>query len=61
MKAAVVTGRRRFEVRELPTPKVQPGTLLLKVRRSAICGTDLEHIGLISGSFSCTCNCTGAV
>ena len=23
MKAAVVTGRRRFEIRELPTPEVQ--------------------------------------
>jgi (R,R)-butanediol dehydrogenase/meso-butanediol dehydrogenase/diacetyl reductase len=44
MKAAVVTGRRRFEIRELPTPKVQPGTLLLKVKRCAICGTDLEYV-----------------
>ena len=44
MKAAVVTGRRRFEMRELPTPKVQPGTLLLKVKRCAICGTDLEYV-----------------
>ena len=44
MKAAVVTGRRRFEIRELPIPKVQPGTLLLKVKRCAICGTDLEYV-----------------
>ena len=44
MKAAVVTGRRCFEIRELPTPKVQPGTLLLKVKRCAICGTDLEYV-----------------
>ena len=44
MKAAVVTGRRHFEIRELPTPKVQPGTLLLKVKRCAICGTDLEYV-----------------
>lgn len=44
MKAAVVTGRRRFEIRELPVPEVQPGTLLLKVRRCAICGTDLEYV-----------------
>ena len=44
MKAAVVTGRRRFEIRALPTPRVQPGTLLLKVRRCAICGTDLEYV-----------------
>ncbi len=44
MKAAVVTGRRRFEIRDLPVPKVQPGTLLLKVTRCAICGTDLEFV-----------------
>ena len=44
MKAAVVTGRRRFEIRELPIPKLQPGTLLLKVKRCAICGTDLEYV-----------------
>ena len=44
MKAAVVTGRRKFEIRDLPVPKVQPGTLLLKVTRCAICGTDLEFV-----------------
>jgi len=44
MKAAVVAGRRRFEIRELPIPKVQPGSLLLKVKRCAICGTDLEYV-----------------
>jgi len=40
MKAAVVTGRRRFEIREIPTPQVGPGTILLKVKLCAICGTD---------------------
>jgi len=44
MKAAVVTGRRQFEIREVPTPEVRPGTLLLKVKRCAICGTDLEFV-----------------
>jgi (R,R)-butanediol dehydrogenase/meso-butanediol dehydrogenase/diacetyl reductase len=44
MKAAVVTGRRRFEIREIPIPKVQPGTLLLKVKLCAICGTDLVFV-----------------
>jgi L-iditol 2-dehydrogenase len=43
MKAAVITGRRRFEIRELPAPETQPGTLLIKVKRCAICGTDLEY------------------
>ena len=44
MKIAVVTGRKRFEIREVPTPKVLPGTLLVKVKRCAICGTDLEYV-----------------
>jgi len=44
MKAAVVTGRRQFEIREVPTPEVRPGTLLLKVKRCSICGTDLEFV-----------------
>ena len=44
MKAAVVTGRRRFEIREIPTPRAEPGTVLLKVKLCAICGTDLEFV-----------------
>lgn len=43
MKAAVVMGKRRFEIRELPKPEVQPGTLLIRVKCCAICGTDLEY------------------
>ncbi|MGP8080720.1 MAG: zinc-dependent alcohol dehydrogenase [Dehalococcoidales bacterium] len=41
MKVAVVTGRRHIEIREIPTPQVQPSTVLLKVKLCAICGTDL--------------------
>ena len=44
MKAAVVTGRRHFEIREIPTPQAQPGMVLLKVKLCAICGTDLEFV-----------------
>jgi len=44
MKAAVVTGRKQFEIKELPTPEIRPGTLLIKVKLCAICGTDLEFV-----------------
>jgi len=44
MKAAVVTGRRQFQIREVPVPVTLPGTLLLKVKLCAICGTDLEFV-----------------
>jgi (R,R)-butanediol dehydrogenase/meso-butanediol dehydrogenase/diacetyl reductase len=44
MKAAVVKGKRRIAYEEVPTPSVQPGTLLLKTRYCSICGTDLEYV-----------------
>jgi threonine dehydrogenase-like Zn-dependent dehydrogenase len=45
MKAAVTTGRKReIVVEEVPTPQVQPGTLLLKTKYCSICGTDLEYL-----------------
>jgi len=45
MKAAVTTGKKReIIVEEVPTPEVQPGTMLLKVRCCSICGTDLEYL-----------------
>ena len=42
MKAAVYTGNRRFEVRDIPTPEPEPGQLLVKIILSAICGTDVH-------------------
>ncbi|MHC4665897.1 MAG: zinc-dependent alcohol dehydrogenase [Planctomycetota bacterium] len=44
MKAAVVKGKRLIAYEEVPTPSVQPGTLLLKTRYCSICGTDLEYV-----------------
>lgn len=45
MKAAVTTGEKRgIIVKEVPTPQVQPGTLLLKTKFCSICGTDLEYL-----------------
>lgn len=45
MKAAVTTGEKRgIIIEEVPTPVVQPGTLLLKTIYCSICGTDLEYL-----------------
>jgi (R,R)-butanediol dehydrogenase/meso-butanediol dehydrogenase/diacetyl reductase len=45
MKAAVTTGKRReVIVKDVPMPKVRPGTLLLKTKYCSICGTDLEYL-----------------
>ena len=42
MKAVVYKGNRRFSVEELPTPVPGPGQVLIKVKYSAICGTDVH-------------------
>jgi 2-desacetyl-2-hydroxyethyl bacteriochlorophyllide A dehydrogenase len=42
MKAAVYQGAQRFEVKDIPTPEPGPGQVLVKVNRSAICGTDVH-------------------
>jgi L-iditol 2-dehydrogenase len=44
MKAAVLTGIRRMEVRELPDPKVKKGTdVLLKIEKVGVCGSDVHY------------------
>ena len=49
MRACIATGEKgRIECREVPTPSVEPGTLLLKTRCALICGSDLEYL---DGSF----------
>ncbi len=40
MIAALYKGVGRIECEEVPTPELQPGTVLLKVEACAICGTD---------------------
>ncbi len=44
MKAAVVKGRKLIACEEVPTPLVQPGTLLLKTKYCSICGSDLASV-----------------
>ena len=44
MKAAVLTGIRRMEVREAPDLKVEKGTdVLLKIERVGVCGSDVHY------------------
>jgi len=45
MKACVATGeKRRIECKEVPTPSIAPGMLLLKTIYAPICGSDLEYL-----------------
>ncbi len=42
MRAAVLTGPRAFEVRDVPLPAPGPSEVLVRVRNCGICGSDLH-------------------
>lgn len=42
MRAAVVAGPQRFEVRELDAPDVRTGGVLVRIHNCGICGSDLH-------------------
>lgn len=44
MRAAVYTGQSSISVEEVPTPKIAPGELLIRVESCGICHTDLKKI-----------------
>lgn len=44
MKAAVLTGIRKIEVREVPVPRIEIETdVLLRVRAVGVCGSDIQY------------------
>lgn len=44
MKAAVLTGIRRMEVREVPDPKIERDTdVLLRIGKVGVCGSDVHY------------------
>ncbi len=45
MKAAVVYGKNDIRVTEIPTPSPGPGQILIKVRSSGVCATDVKILG----------------
>ncbi len=42
MKAAVFHGERRVSIVDMPRPSPAPGAVLLRVRRTALCGSDAK-------------------
>ncbi len=44
MKAAVLVGKGKFEIEDIPKPEPGPDQLLLKVLYCSICGTDIERV-----------------
>ncbi len=44
MKAAVLTGLRRMEIRQVPDPKIEKDTdVLLKIEKVGVCGSDVHY------------------
>ena len=44
MRAAVYVGSQTVKVREVETPRVGPGEILIRVEACGICHTDLKKI-----------------
>jgi L-iditol 2-dehydrogenase len=44
LKAAFIAGRGSIQLQEVPTPKIGPTELLVRMRACGICGTDLEKV-----------------
>jgi L-iditol 2-dehydrogenase len=66
--AAVMTGLRTMEFREIPVPKVLSGQVLVKLEYVGICGSDIHYyekgrIGdhIVSGDFILGHECAGTV
>jgi L-iditol 2-dehydrogenase len=44
MKAAVLTGLRRMEIRQVPDPRIEKDTdVLLRIERVGVCGSDVHY------------------
>ena len=50
MKAVIFTGDRRVEVAQVPDPTPGPGEVIIEIKASGMCGTDLRLLRAPSGS-----------
>ena len=51
MKAALLVGPQKVEIRELPVPVPREGEVLVRVREAGICGTDFaKYRGDLGGT-----------
>ena len=42
MKAAVLAGPKKIEIREIPAPEMKPGFLEIDVSACGVCGSDIH-------------------
>jgi L-iditol 2-dehydrogenase len=52
MKAIYFLGDRRLEIREVPDPTPGPGEVILEIRASGMCGSDLKYYRAADGAAS---------
>ncbi|MEY9178869.1 threonine dehydrogenase-like Zn-dependent dehydrogenase [Bradyrhizobium sp. USDA 326] len=52
MKAVYFLGNRRLEVRDVPDPVPGPGEVILEIKASGMCGTDLKYYRAAGGADS---------
>jgi len=52
MKGVVFLGERRVELRDFPDPVPGPGEVVLEIRASGMCGSDLKFYRARRGSGS---------
>ena len=43
MRGVVFTGDREVEIRPLPDPRPGPGEVVIAMKASGLCGSDLRH------------------
>lgn len=59
MRCVSIKGERQFEIREIPEPKKERGKVLIDVKKTGICGSDIHYweagspVGLIMGHEYC--------
>jgi L-iditol 2-dehydrogenase len=44
MKAALISGPRSVQLKDVPIPEIAPDEILVRMRACGICGTDIEKI-----------------
>jgi threonine dehydrogenase-like Zn-dependent dehydrogenase len=52
MKAVVFAGNRKIEIREFPDPRPGPGEVVLEIKSSGMCGSDLKYYRAVGGAAS---------
>ena len=52
MKGVVFTGERKLEIREFPDPTPGPGEVVLEIKASGMCGSDLKFYWGAGGASS---------